>query len=206
MIYSKKHKTIFVHNQKTGGSSIEKYFFENVPDAKNILPRHTYATQGMAKLGDEWDGNYVFGFVRNPWSRLVSWYSMIAERPDEGKKNLLFTYVRENATSFEEFLRNCTETIADDIKGDRYEKSFFKNQLDYFTDANGKVVANFIGRFEHLNDDFQQVIQATGLPQFSLELTNTTSKKDYRTFYTEETRKLVADRFAQDIEYFGYEF
>lgn len=206
MIYSQQYKTIFVHNQKTGGSSIEQYFEEHVPDARVILPRHTYVTQGMGRLGPDWEGNYVFGFVRNPWARLVSWYSMVAERPEEGKKNPLFASVRENASSFEEFLRNCTGTVEEKIKGVVYQKSFVKNQLDYFTDAEGKVRASCIGRFEHLEEDFQKILEASGLPKFSLELTNSTSKKEYRTFYTNETRQLVANRFAKDIEYFEYEF
>lgn len=207
MIYSKRYKTIFVHNQKTGGSSIEKYFTEHIPDAKNLLPRHCYAVQGIAQLGEVgWKENYSFGFVRNPWSRLVSWYSMITERPSEGKKNPLFEYVRSHSKNFEEFLRNCTDEVTEDIKGIPYTKSVVRNQLDYFTDQNGKMAVNFIGKFEQLEIDFQKVIAATSLPHFPLEKTNTTAKKEYRTFYTDETHQLVADRFKKDIEYFGYEF
>jgi hypothetical protein len=207
MIYSKDYQAIFVHNQKTGGTSIEQYFEQHVPDAKDILPRHCYAVQGIEKLGQaEWRQNYSFGFVRNPWSRLVSWYSMMQEQTERGKKNPLFEYVRSHSTNFEEFLRNCTQDVTETIKGVAYTKSVTRNQLDYFTDAQGKVAVNFIGRFEQLEIDFQQVIKASGVPNFPLAKTNTTSKKDYRTFYTDETRQLVADRFKKDIEYFGYEF
>lgn len=207
MIYSQQYHAIFVHNQKTGGSSIEKYFEERVPDAKDILPRHCYTSQGIATLGEAaWRKNYSFGFVRNPWSRLVSWYSMMAERPDEGKSNPLFEYVRSHSQNFEEFLRQCTDEVTQTVKGIPYTKSLVKNQLDYFTDASGRVAVNFIGRFEQLEIDFQQVIAAAGLPNFPIEKTNTTSKKDYRTFYSDATRQLVAERFKKDIEYFGYEF
>lgn len=206
MICSKTYKTIFIHNQKTGGSSIEDYFFAHVSDVVNILPRHTYATQGLEKLGQPWFDFYSFGFVRNPWARLVSWYSMIVEQPERGKKNPFMQYVRERASSFEEFLDKCTDTVAEKRDGVRYEKSFVKNQLDYFSDDQGKIIVNFIGRFENLNTDFQRVIKAAGLPEFSLQHTNPTTKKDYRTFYTDRTRQLVVDRFSKDIQHFGYEF
>ena len=66
---------------------------------------------------------------------------------------------------------------------------------------------DFIGRFECLNEDFAYV-QKKLESQASLQLLNKTdgSKKDYREFYTDATRKIVADVYREDIRIFGYDF
>lgn len=216
MIISEDKKFIFVHNQKTAGVSIKNYLFENVSDAEYLLPNHAYTTDAIQKIGrDKWNQYYSFGFVRNPWARLVSWYSMIingAESEGQHEKhqwspnNELWKYVKENSSDFKEFIKNCTETITEEKGGIPYKKSFVKNQIDYFTDDNGEVAVNFIGKVENLEEDFNKVIEHLELPATKLIPTNKTKKKDYREYYDEETRQIVAERFKKDIDYFGYEF
>ncbi len=88
---------------------------------------------------------------------MVSWYEMIVNNVGSVRgSNKLWDYVISHATSFEEFIINCTETISD-VRGEfEYKKSLVKNQLDYFTDEKGVVCVNFIGKFENLQEDFQQ--------------------------------------------------
>ncbi len=207
MLKSEEYKVIFIHNQKAAGMSIEKYFYDHVADTQLLLPRHAYALDGIEKVGrDNWNNYYSFGFVRNPWARIVSWYTMIAERPDDGEDNKLWQYVRENSSGFEDFLENCTDTVTREIEGFVYKKSFVKNQMDYFTDKKGKIAVNFIGKFENLKEDFEKIKKEARLPDYELPLVNPTQKKDYREYYTEHTQKLVTERFKKDIEYFGYQF
>jgi len=205
MCISQKYKFIFIHNQKTAGVSIRWYLRQNVPDLKMPFPVHTYAVDGIKKMGRErWDDYYSFGFVRNPWARLVSWYSMIIERPN--RRNKLWKYVRAQALDFEGFLTNCTKTIIHPRRGYIYKKSLVCNQLDYFTDANGEIAVDFIGKVEKLRTDFPKVQKNLGLPLAPLPKTNTTKKKDYRAFYTDHTRELVEERFQKDIAHFKYTF
>jgi hypothetical protein len=65
-------------------------------------------------------------FCEKPWSRLVSWYSMVTK----GQKGaeVLRQYVYDNSTTFEEFVRNCTDEI-EYAEGVHY--SFAYDQLDY---------------------------------------------------------------------------
>lgn len=164
MITVNQPKLLFIHNQKAAGMSVENYLLSKLK-GKKLLERHSYACDGLDKIGPEiWNQYFTFGFVRNPWDRLVSWYVMIQETPPEGK-NKLWDYVHSNSTNFEEFIINCTDSIIEDRFDYRYEKSFIKPQLEYFTDKDGKIITNFIGRFENLQSDFNSVLKSVGLSE-----------------------------------------
>ena len=70
MLISEKHKILFVHVQKTGGTTIEHVLRHNIPDIKRIAPKHAYLKDAPVDISQYW----VFSFVRNPLDRLVSRY------------------------------------------------------------------------------------------------------------------------------------
>src|SRR5215212_1801647 len=99
-------KFIFIHIQKTGGVSISNLLRRYIPTTtRGRGPRHITARRALRQV--ENPGDYFnFAFVRNPWDRLVSWYTMIDEARRgvaDGtagpkairhiKKNNLFKYV-----------------------------------------------------------------------------------------------------------------
>jgi hypothetical protein len=169
---------------------------------------HAHAVDGIARLGrTAWDSHFSFGFVRNPWARLVSWYSMISERPPETNRNPLWDYARNNSNNFEEFVTNCTDVVSETLpNGFVYRKGFAINQFDYFCDAGGEICADFIGKFENLEGDFERVSRYLGIPYEALEKRNTTSDKTYTAYYNNNTKQLVGNRFEKDIDYFKYTF
>jgi len=197
---SDSHKLVFVHIQKTGGITVHRLLNERIPDLRGLAARHGFASQGMDQL-DEWDEYFKFAFVRNPWDRLVSWYSMVTTMPREG--NELWQYVHDNSSTFEEFIYNCTDEV--EIKeGVHY--SFAYNQLDYVTDEQGNLLVDFIGRFENFDKDVQEVFRRIGFKLETVPHMNSSGHRHYSTFYTPETELVVRERFKRDIEYFGYEF
>ena len=102
-----------MHVQKTGGNTVRGMLNDVLPDPRNPrgdLPKHAHLG-GILKAEPGLADYYVFGFVRNPWSRLVSWWSMIqdakvnAEAGNEGAVERLRTnrFMRVVATSYDTF-------------------------------------------------------------------------------------------------------
>ncbi len=199
MLVSHSHKLVFVHVQKTGGATVSRLLQENIPDVYQLRERHEFAIRGMEEL-EGWNEYFKFAFVRNPWDRLVSWYCMIRKSPNNFP---LYRYMRDNSSTFEEFIHNCTDEI--EVKKDVYY-SFAYNQLDYVTDRNGDLLVDFIGRFENFEKDLVKVLSRLGIEPESLPYENRGSHGHYSSFYTPETEMIVRERFKKDIESFGYEF
>ena len=72
-------------------------------------------------------------------------------------------------------------------------------------DLESPINIDFVGRFEHLNSDFDFIMIHLGI-QDTLPHLNKTNHKDYRDHYDDSSRKLIEEAFAKDIEYFGYNF
>jgi len=206
-------KFAFIHIQKTGGDSIEKLLRAAFPGLTSFDPRHMGALRAREEIED-WDEYYSFAFVRNPWDRLVSWYCMLDSMRRLGPKapwwaqpphdSPLLRYVREEAPTFEEFIKGCTREF--EVRGEVY--SFTRNQLDYLVDKNGELLVDFVGKVERFDEDLATVLGEIGLdvPANAIPHANRFEHGHYSTFYTPETESIVRARFAQDIEYFAYEF
>ncbi len=200
-------KFAFIHIQKTGGVSVDRLLRAAVPNIVFCGPRHMGARRAR-KMIENWDEYYSFAFVRNPWDRLVSWYCMMDGLRRRGANvswnSPLLRYVREEEPTFEDFIKRCTKKFR--VQGDVY--SFTRNQLDYLVDKDGKLLVDFVGRVERFNDDLATVLGEIGLDvtEDAIPHTNRSKHRHYSTFYTPETESIVRARFAQDIEYFGYEF
>ena len=197
MVISERNRCIFVHIQKTGGSSLEAVLRANDPGIGSSLHegrRHLFARQIRPLVGEErWDAYFKFAFVRNPWDRLVSWYHMCVQVP---QPNAFARYVRACAPTFEAFVTQATTGMG--------ERTTY-NQVDYVTDEAGAQIVDFVGRYESLREDFAHVRDRLALP-FDLPHVNRSDHRHYRDYYSPATRDIVAQRFARDIAYFGYAF
>lgn len=194
---------LFVHVQKTGGSSILRAL------GQEAHPRHKHCFAAEFRMmcpAEQWNRTFKFAFVRNPWDRLVSWWSMVNAYRDAFRKgvrlNRFFTYVLGSSTTFEEFLLNCHADIADPDG----RKCILRNQLDYLTDREGRLLVDYVGRFENLAHDFREVTRQLGLPDTALEHRNKTSHAPYTDYYSERTRSLIERAYHRDIAQFGYVF
>ena len=64
---------------------------------------------------------------------------------------------------------------------------------------------DFIGKFESINDDFDQIKSIIGI-EAELPHLNASKRAGYQSYYDDETRLIVAQWFHEDIEAFGYSF
>jgi hypothetical protein len=212
MLISREKKFLFIHIQKTGGSSLRRVLRDAIPDLSAILGTHDSAFQARQFLGAaEYDRYFTAAFVRNPWDRLVSWYTMIVQaqaRMPSWRKllkldgGILWQYVRANSNSFEEFIRRCTEEI-EDRDG---RKSFARNQVEYLTDHQGRYIVDFVGCYENLHLDSQRLFARLGIEGVMLPHVNASSHRHYSAYYSDDLAEVVRQRYVRDIEAFGYEF
>lgn len=207
MLRSRERNFIFVHVQKTGGCSLKHAIRQHVGDARRLLGTHDHAIDGRRRLGREWDDSFTFAVVRNPWDRLVSWYSMIANNDfrKAGKKNRhnqFWHYICEHADSFEAFLTRCTDVVKD--RDGR--KSIMFNQLDYVSDERGNVIVDFVGRFENLPEDAAHIFSRIGMAEAKMPHRTRSRHAHYCEYYTPALRDLVGERYARDVEHFKYAF
>lgn len=223
MILSKSHRFIFVHIYKTAGTSVMAAFlpharlvdrmaFEfrrtsrlfiringvmgwNDDGMKQYTGFHKHATAAeiRRKMGKvKFARYYRFAFVRNPYDLLVSLYYYIKQSPRHKHHDVA------TKLDFKQFLKwHIGENPP--------------NQVDFVSDpATGEVLVDDIGRFETLESDIKRIRRRVGLGEEVVVSHKNKSverkKRDFRDYFDEESRTLVADHFRRDLEGLGYSF
>lgn len=168
---------------RQGGLYRQLEFSEHATAAKvqRSLPPEVYA------------GLYKFAFVRNPWDRLVSRHAYLLRKTEHVRSR----EVRELG-GFDAYLR--WELARTGKRGG------MRHQADYVLGAGGEPIVDRIGYFESLQDDFDAICRHIGVPASLPPPKVHAPRKDYRAFYSDETRNLVAAAYARDIRLFGYTF
>ena len=73
-------------------------------------------------------------------------------------------------------------------------------------EIDGENRMDFIGRVENYQEDFDIICDKIGVPRKELPHTNRSKHKHYTEYYNDETRKLIAQFYSKDVDYFGYKF
>ncbi|MBF0100920.1 MAG: sulfotransferase family 2 domain-containing protein [Desulfobacterales bacterium] len=213
MLISYSHCFIFFHVPKSAGLSIkealkpysnepQRFKIDRPPQTKGNKPNpmydiwkasllHVKATDVREELSiNEFNNFYKFAFVRNPWDWQVSMYHFLKQmqyKPLDG------------IDSFEHYLNWVAQTKHP------FPKGATKLQKDILTDENGKLLVDFVGRYETLEKDFTHVCHFLNINAMLPNL-NATVHQDYRSYYNNYTRSLVESFCKLDIELFGYSF
>lgn len=212
MLVSEQAKFVFVHIQKTGGMTVRRILEEAVPDAQKPRQpngRHASLRQILRfhpHLRDYW----TFGFVRNPWDRLLSWHSMVLRRAEvaaEGndqvvrkmRSNELWQIVSTDYPTFESFvLRGLNDPRIPVVR---------KPQVTYLQTAGRS--ADFIGRQENFAEDLQAVCRRLSVEApaaHEVHRNRNPNPVDYRSAYGADMRDRVGELFRRDVEAFDYRF
>jgi hypothetical protein len=224
VIISHSHRYIFIKSEKTAGTSVEAalsrhctgndvvtplgdYWFnrdergEWIHNAMNAdgFSQHDPAAEVKQKVAPEiWEGYFKFSITRNPWDRVVSWFSWEARnkpalRPTRRWYHRLGVVdeFRETAKLFHRFVAGEWTTN------------------DRFYVLDDKLCVDFVMRYEHLTEDLAEVCRRVGLPPTELPHLKSGLRKGgrgYVEYYDEPSKAIVAERHRNDIRLFGYKF
>jgi len=191
---SHQHRYIFIHQRKCAGMAIAQ--------ALGVSPKDPdFAVFNDGTLSDsdlfghwrdrpEWTGSYhVFAVCRNPWDRFISGWRYLKPTRDLPLTPLLRD-IREG------------RFVADE----NLHAHLTRPQVAILTDHEGRFVPDTLLHFERLQEDFDRLCGNLGLPPRRIPVTNTSDRRPYWTYYDAESRDLVAEIFAEDIDRFGYRF
>jgi hypothetical protein len=179
---------IFIHINKTGGSSIEK--------ALGMQFDHRSAREKIEAIGNSaWERKFTFSFVRNPWDKVVSQYHY---RLNTGQAGF-----RDYPPDFNDWVR---KTFAEKHPLYYDQPLMFADQMEWIGDFDGRILVDFIGRFENLQSDFDDVCHRIGRKSVILPHLKPSSHAHYRDYYTAQSRNIIADHFERDIRHLGYDF
>lgn len=217
MLLSAKHRFLFVHIAKTGGTSVRAALarrrwadpwywpiflcsrFSHLSGHRlgTKLPRHAKVIAAKELLPhDYFAALFKFAFVRNPWDLQVSSYHHIRrERPQHlGEHRDFASFLRWKLDPDRTYQYHIDTSIA--------------LQTDYLIDLHGRIAVDFIGRYERLEPDFRDACERIGIraPRLPHRRQAADRGRDYRGYYDDDTAALVAERFAPDIERLGYRF
>lgn len=170
-----KYKFIFVHINRTGGTSWERSF--------GLHHGHDHRLANGLRSLKCWNSYYKFAFVRNPWDRYVSIY-----------KN------RNIRVSFPKWIRSHIKAF----RKNKLSKAF-SPQLDWISDKNGKILVDYVARFENYKEEWYKICEIIGAKK-KMRHVNGTKHRHYTTFYNDATIENVRILAAKDIAEFGYEF
>ncbi|MEM7714853.1 MAG: sulfotransferase family protein [Cyanobacteria bacterium P01_A01_bin.68] len=201
----------------------------NYVELNYSLASYTYAEANKIINSDY----FKFVIVRNPWARLVSTYlNLFVRFHEHGRPTDLVRdsvkYISGEDLKDRDLINITFEQLIDYLCAteDRYLDQHCIPQYLFL----GGVNNYFLARMENLSKDLQYIEKNLNL---SLELPNLnkteysyssngqqnfekisasdirnwkTTLPDYKQFYTPELIYLVSQRYAQDIEMFGYKF
>lgn len=201
---------LFIHIPKTGGTSIENAFGIYGPweqENQEILfglirsPELIAFKWGSAflqhltwqEIQQNWDFSSALRFaaVRNPWARFASVYT---NTDTHLKETAMAAGINLCNLTFDQFV-DATDGIA---------HAHLRPQIEYITINNDVDQSIKILHTENLEKEFKQLCDQLGL-QCKLAWHHTSSKKlPFTQLYSSASWRRIADRYAMDIDFFGY--
>lgn len=136
------------------------------------------------------DAYFYFTFVRNPWGRMVSQYY----------------YAKiDDVQPFDEYIKISHEYK---MRGKLGPQSYVMDLVELVDVPLDRI--DFVGYYRTFIDDVKKLHEILGIEYIPENFPHSnfshSSNLDYRTMYTDETRQMVAEMYAEDIAKFGFDF
>ena len=176
-------KRLFIHIPKNGGTSVQKEM--------TTLSFGHYRWRDVPR-----DIRYIyqsFAVIRNPWARMVSRYVMGIPTSNTNDHGTTWN-------TFEEFLE--TRHLWTDKQWNDPIRSW-NTQYDYVCDENDIVRCDIL-RLEFIDNELSPYLNLN--TPYIVRENGGDYTRNYRDYYNEQTIQIVADWYAKDIDYWGFDF
>ena len=195
--YEEDKKVIFVHIPKGAG----KYVSRTLLGAPNGTG-HSKITYYMRDQ-KRFESYFKFTFVRNPWDRLVSAFFYVKNfDPKSNDRRFFDHYIGQNIT-FEGFVTK----LADDNFWKLMRKwEHFTPQNEFICNKSGNICVDYLGRYESLDSDLKKIAEKLGVSYNSSKPINVSKRGHFKDYYSTETRRIVGQRYTNDISLLGYDY
>jgi len=170
-----------------------KFIWTYVPRTGSRCIRATFERMGLKlevlrKIPDiDLDRFFKWTFVRHPYDKVVS----------------AMTYF---SVEWEAFIAKNHRYIEEGMQKDprRVGKHMLSNT--FFTHVDKVPFVDFIGYFEHMDDDWSLLLETLNIPHTQLALNVwKTDHSHYKELYTPERQKVVQDMHKDDFDLLGYD-
>ncbi len=207
---SHEHRCIFIHIPKNGGASIEKLIWSDMEARSEDelwmgyktphhnayqtgALQHLFATNIIRAVGlKTYQEYFSFSMVRNPWDKAISQFLYLQKRHDLRS----FLDVPRHV-SFKSYLEKIQEK----------PHVHWQPQYLFLTDDQGEIIVDYIGRFEDYASSVAHILGRLDIAKSEeLPHLNRSSRSPYYHYYDDESREMVAEIYARDIQLFDYSF
>lgn len=216
-IVSRRFRYLWICNPKVASRSIMAALRSAEPDARVVFDK---SVAEILSIHPEAKGYYSFSFIRHPFDRALSLYTEMRcfRERFEGRHRLLKAERQRNfdrsffglaeVDSFEDWCRWLNTAYGSDT----FANGHFRSQHLQIRLADGRL-PDFIGRLEHIDEDFGHVAARVGMPATELPKLNTmlgwqapspqalgAARAERSTLLTEPNKALLAKRYAADLK------
>jgi hypothetical protein len=201
---SHEKKFIFAEITKTGSTSVCKALDMYVePFWFRPNKKHWHLSKHKKQHGDEIFNSYFkFVFTRNPWDKMVSQFFY-----RKGHYIRKFGFTGNDKEIFAQFINKVYSQFKK--KGRVRFTAMDPNQHTYILDENSNVMADFIGKYESLQTDFDTICDKIKIDRRLLPKRNKSRKRktqNYTEFYDDDVKNKVGEMFTKDIDLLKYNF
>lgn len=213
-LVSHKHKWIFFHLYKCGGNSLRVVLKENFDGCEEMYGVHCLPKDLKVHFDKNigkgaWESYYKFSIVRNPFDLLVSHLFYCKRAQTHGWHDII---IKEKMDS--DFMNGFTKLYFKTLEEHKIPENrpVGSNKvvtlLQYLTDEKGKILVDFVGKLEQINECQKTIFAKLNLPPQAIPRINISGNRErnYRQYYNDTSQKLVEKHFEKDLKHFNYEF
>jgi chondroitin 4-sulfotransferase 11 len=208
-LVNEKKKFIFFHLYKCGGNSFRELLNEVAPNCVELqgghglpsdLKHHFDKTRSL----EEFDEFYKFTIVRNPFDFMVSTYFYAKSYSN----HFMHDEVTSRNMTMKEFIPYYMNVRIQHTKTRPFGSNKVVTIKDWLHDEDKKPIMDFIGKLETIDTDLEVIFNELEIPlsQMPIKNVNPNRVKNYRQYYTPESKAMIEKYFAWELNEFEYKY